>query len=79
VTVRAKIFLQGIWQAMLTWDDPLHKEIIDTCFTILSDLIKLLIVLVPTAYFLSSDTSPYQLYVPAPRPMVQLVLLVNPM
>ena len=47
---------------MLTWDDPLTKEIIDTWLTILSDLMKLSTFTVPTAYFLSPDTSPYQLY-----------------
>jgi len=62
VTVRAKILLQGVWQTKVTWDEPLLREIVDTRFTILPDLMKLSTFTVTRTYFSSTDTSPYQLY-----------------
>ena len=62
VTVRAKILLQEIWQAKLTWDEPLPKEITDSWLTILPDLMKLPRFTISRIYLSMPVTSTCHLY-----------------
>ena len=51
MTVRAKILLQDIWKAKVTWDEPLPDTIKDKWTAILTDLRELPNLFIPRLYF----------------------------
>ena len=57
VTIQAKILLQEIWQTKLTWDEPLPTVIKEKWIAILADLEELPQLMIPRAYFPSSQSN----------------------
>ncbi|XP_065883974.1 uncharacterized protein [Dysidea avara] len=51
VSVRAKIFMQKLWQLRVEWDEPLDATIRDEWITIISDIQKLSELIIDRCYF----------------------------
>ena len=82
VTIKAKILLQEIWQTKLTWDEPLPTVIKEKWIAILADLQELPQLMIPRAYFPSSQSNMqisnmFEFAEPALRHMELLFTLVE--
>ena len=57
VTIRAKLFMQSLWQKHIDWDEPLEKDLRDEWLIIAKDIQVATTVTMPRQYFTNADLS----------------------
>jgi len=63
VTIRAKLFLQKLWQSKIKWDVPLQKSLQDEWCIIAREIEDVTTATMPRHYFTTSNTKAEQLHV----------------
>ena len=64
VTIKAKIFIQHLWQQRLLWNEPLHQDDQDEWLTIINEIGESTSMSIARCYFIDEDNqSHYQLHV----------------